>query len=78
MNERGQYGSSRISGDADPFEAPLPASQRSWFLEHPWMTFFLAFGAINGAVQILSGSKPPPAVRFNFDAGKNAHSRKPR
>jgi hypothetical protein len=36
-------------------------SQRSWFFEHPWMTFFLASAAISGVVKILSGSNEPTA-----------------
>jgi hypothetical protein len=82
MNARGQYGhghgyergyyfdrQGQVGAD-DPSadQPPLPASQRSWFLEHPWMTFFLGYAAINGVVQILSGSKTEPLMRFDFDA----------
>jgi hypothetical protein len=33
--------------------------QQSWFSEHPWMTFFLALGVINGVVYIAGARHIP-------------------
>lgn len=37
------------------------AQQKSWFSEHPWMTFFLASSAISGIVQVV---RPRKEARF--------------
>ena len=42
----------------------MTANNKSWFSEHPWMTFFLAMGAIDAVVHIVRPQARRPFVEL--------------